>query len=132
MIDSLVRAQVIVGVNNAGAAVLGAHTAPTLVGVYDIVLSVAVNPSSGDPTLYSNGSRIPIVGAGSAGHAPQDGKAGIPAAVAASNLSIISGNNQTAVTGAAFAIPVVQVNSGSDPVAGYTVQFGLRSRAEPH
>jgi uncharacterized protein (TIGR03437 family) len=138
-IDSLVLGQVIVGVNNAGVAVLSARAAPTLVGVYevsflvpadaptgnDIVLSVAVNPSTGGPTLYSNGSRIPIVGSSSAGYAAREVKAGRPAVIVVSDLTIISGNNQTAVTGTAFATPlVVQANSGSDAVPGDVVQFG--------
>lgn len=72
--DSLVLGQLIVGVNNSGARVVSARMAPTQVGVYEvafqvdpnattgnnIVLSVAINPSDGSATQFSNGSKIPI------------------------------------------------------------------------
>ena len=72
--DSLVLGQVIVGVNNSGARVVSARMAPTEVGIYEVafqvdpnaptgnnvVLSVAINPTDGSATQFSNGSKIPI------------------------------------------------------------------------
>ena len=72
--DSLVTGQVIVGVNNAGARVISARLAPSLIGVYevafqvdsnapignDIVLSLAVNVPGDQSTRFSAGSKIPI------------------------------------------------------------------------
>jgi uncharacterized protein (TIGR03437 family) len=72
--DSLVLGQVIVGVNNSGARVISARMAPTQIGIYEVtfqvdsnaatgnnlVLSVAINPSDGSATQFSNGSKIPI------------------------------------------------------------------------
>jgi uncharacterized protein (TIGR03437 family) len=72
--DSLVTGQLIVGVNNAGARVIGGRLAPTLIGVYevtfqvpsdaptgnDIVLSLAVNVPGDSTTRFSAGNRIPI------------------------------------------------------------------------
>jgi uncharacterized protein (TIGR03437 family) len=44
-------------------------------------------------------------------------------------ISIISGNSQTAIIGAAFAQPlVVQVNSTAGPISGYTVNFSSSSQ----
>jgi len=65
---------VIVGVNNAGARVISARLAPSLIGVYevafqvdsnapignDIVLSLAVNVPGDQSTRFSAGSKIPI------------------------------------------------------------------------
>jgi uncharacterized protein (TIGR03437 family) len=72
--DSLVLGQLIVGVNNSGVRVVSARMAPTQIGIYEvafqvdsnaatgnnIVLSVAINPTDGSPTQFSNGSKIPI------------------------------------------------------------------------
>jgi uncharacterized protein (TIGR03437 family) len=72
--DSLVLGQVIVGVNNSGARVISARMAPTQIGIYEVafqvdsstpagnnlVLSIAINPSDGSPTQFSNGSKIPV------------------------------------------------------------------------
>ena len=72
--DSLVLGQVIVGVNNGGARVITARMAPSQVGIYEVafqvdsnaatgnnvVLSVAINPTDGSATQFSNGSKIPI------------------------------------------------------------------------
>jgi uncharacterized protein (TIGR03437 family) len=72
--DSLVLGQLIVGVNNSGARVISARMAPTQVGIYEVtfqvdsnaptgnnvVLSVAINPTDGSATQFSNGSKIPI------------------------------------------------------------------------
>jgi uncharacterized protein (TIGR03437 family) len=72
--DSLVTGQLIVGVNNAGARVISARLAPTLVGVYevafqvpsdaptsnDVVLSLAVNAPGDATTRFSAGNKIVI------------------------------------------------------------------------
>ncbi|HMC60626.1 MAG TPA: hypothetical protein VKJ01_15655, partial [Candidatus Solibacter sp.] len=72
--DSLVLGQVIVGVNNSGARVISSRMAPTQIGIYEVefqvdsnaptgnnvVLSVAINPTDGSATQFSNGSKIPI------------------------------------------------------------------------
>jgi uncharacterized protein (TIGR03437 family) len=72
--DSLVTGQVIVGVNNAGARLIKARLAPSLIGVYevafqvpsdaptgnDVVLSVAINVPGDPTTRFSGGSKIPI------------------------------------------------------------------------
>ena len=72
--DSLVLGQVIVGVSNSGARVVSARLAPTQIGIYEVafqvdsnaptgnnvVLSVAINPTDGSATQFSNGSKIPI------------------------------------------------------------------------
>jgi uncharacterized protein (TIGR03437 family) len=73
-VDSLVTGQIIVGVNNAGARVVSARLAPTLIGVYevafqipsdaptgnDIVLSLAVNVPGDSSTRFSAGNKIVI------------------------------------------------------------------------
>ncbi len=67
--------QVIVGVNNAGARLISARSAPNLIGVYevtfevpsdapasnDVVFSVGVNVSGDSQTRYSGGTSIPIL-----------------------------------------------------------------------
>ena len=72
--DAMVLGSVIVGVNNSGERVISARLAPTQIGIYEVtfqldanaptgnnvVLSVAVNPTDGSATQFSNGSRIPI------------------------------------------------------------------------
>jgi uncharacterized protein (TIGR03437 family) len=72
--DANVSGQVIVGVNNAGVRVISARALPDVIGVFEVVFvidsdspsgnnvvfSVAVNPISGGPTRFSNGSKIPI------------------------------------------------------------------------
>jgi uncharacterized protein (TIGR03437 family) len=72
--DSLVTGQLIVGVNNAGARVIGARLAPSLIGVYevtfqvpndapagnDVVLSLAVNVPGDSTTRFSAGNKIVI------------------------------------------------------------------------
>jgi uncharacterized protein (TIGR03437 family) len=70
-----VRAQLIVGVNNAGAPLIDAQLSPDLMGVYtvdfmvptnapqgnNIVLSLAANAIDGSVTQFSAGSKIPIL-----------------------------------------------------------------------
>ena len=72
--DALVAGQVIVGVNNAGAAWSLLALSPNLIGVAevafqvpadaptgnDVVLSVAVNAPADSQTRFSNGSKLPI------------------------------------------------------------------------
>jgi len=72
--SALVQGQVIVGVNNSGSRVISARLSPTQIGIYEVafqvdanaptgnnvVLSVAVNPTDGSATQFSNGSKIPI------------------------------------------------------------------------
>jgi hypothetical protein len=72
--DSLVNGQIIVGVNNAGARVISARLAPSLIGIYevafqvpsdapagnDVVLSLAVNVPGDPTTRFSAGNKIPI------------------------------------------------------------------------
>ena len=70
-----VRAQLIVGVNNAGAPLIDAQLSPDLMGVYtvdflvptsvpqgnNIVLSLAANAIDGSVTQFSAGSKIPVL-----------------------------------------------------------------------
>jgi uncharacterized protein (TIGR03437 family) len=73
-VDAMVRAEIIVGVNNAGTPLIAKRLSPDLIGVYivdfqipantpqsnNIVLSLAANAIDGSPTQFSGGSRIPI------------------------------------------------------------------------
>jgi uncharacterized protein (TIGR03437 family) len=73
-VDSLVNGQLIVGVNSAGARVIGARLAPSVIGVYevafqvpndapagnDVVLSLAVNLPGDSTTRFSAGNKIVI------------------------------------------------------------------------
>jgi uncharacterized protein (TIGR03437 family) len=76
-VDALVRAQVIVGVNNQGMQLISAKLSQDLIGVYivdfkipayantpegnNVILSLAVNAIDGSPTQFSAGSRIPFL-----------------------------------------------------------------------
>lgn len=73
-VNAMVRAQIIVGINNAGAPVIDAMLSPDLIGVYvvdfqvptstpqgnNIILSLAANAIDGSPTQFSGGSKIPV------------------------------------------------------------------------
>jgi uncharacterized protein (TIGR03437 family) len=74
-VTATVRAQLIVGVNNAGAPLIDAQLSPDLLGVYtvdflvpttapqgnNIVLSLAANAIDGSVTQFSAGSKIPVL-----------------------------------------------------------------------
>ncbi len=74
-VTATVRAQLIVGVNNAGAPLIDAQLSPDLMGVYtvdflvptsvpqgnNIVLSLAANAIDGSVTQFSAGSKIPVL-----------------------------------------------------------------------